>query len=515
MTKTIKFSLILLTLSLILSVFVACETETLAERTEREISGMTDREKSDYFSNKSDEYYKDGVVTTQTLEGTMSGKMMGVKMTSRLEGTETKTEKNFGADNMAYISVSEFKATTEVMNEKQVESYAKTEAFYDGYMYYSYVPDEGEGNESYLKSLCTAEEFKGYRDALSERDPDVDITNDCKNVTVTKSEDGKLWVLTFSDPEYDEASSIQKFAKAFASLPVELSVEEFNATLNVDVETNALISSEMNIVFAADESDCEITVEIKASSTYALPSADVTFLPENHSDFVETDSIINAYYALYALEDVISSDNASMELSTLTKIDVIQGGQTFTASSYEETDNLHYLKDNGVFKYYVTADVKSGSGNQTVTQELAIDYDGSKQKIYVNGELNTSTDQGQATAKNFISTTLKAFKKSLDSVISIDVDKTAAGKTQVSLELFVDSEIIDTYSAAGFDTSSLDVTKHILEITLDGENNAEDANYSLELDGYLNANGTKIKSKLIQGASISEIGSADKSLFED
>jgi hypothetical protein len=514
MKKTTKLALFLLTFSLILSVFVACNSETLAERTEREIANMTDREKSDYFSNKSDEYYKNGLTSIQKIEGTMSGKMMGVEMTSRLEGTETKTEKNFGKEDMSFISVSEFKTTTEVMNEKQSESYTKTEAFHDGYMYYSYVTDSSDANKSYLKSLCTAEEYADYRTSANERDPDVDITKDCKNVSVKKSEDGKLWVLTFSDPEYSEASSIQKFAKAFASLPVELTVEEFSATLSVDVMTNALISSEMEIAFSADESDCEVSLEIKASTTYALPAPDANFLPENHSNYTETGCIIDAYYALYALDDVISSNDASMELSTITKIDVIQGGQTFTASSYKETDEINYLRENGVFKYYITADVETASGNQAVAQKLAVDYDGIKQKIYVDGILNSSTDQGQATAKNFIFTTLKAFKKDLISAVSIDTVK-SDGETKVTIELFLEPEIVETYAAEGFEAGSLDVSKHVIVITLDKNNAVESADYNLMLDGSLNAGGASIKSKLIQGASISKISSADSSLFEN
>jgi hypothetical protein len=278
--------------------------------------------------------------------------------------------------------------------------------------------------------------------------------------------------------------------------------------------TNALISSEMEIAFSADESDCEVSLEIKASTTYALPAPDANFLPENHSNYTETGCIIDAYYALYALDDVISSNDASMELSTITKIDVIQGGQTFTASSYKETDEINYLRENGVFKYYITADVETASGNQTVTQKLAVDYDGIKQKIYVDGILNSSTDQGQATAKSFIFTTLKAFKKDLRSAVSIDTVK-SDGETKVTIELFLEPEIVETYAAAGFEAGSLDVSKHVLIITLDKNNAVKSADYSLMLDGSLNAGGASIKSKLIQGASISKISSADSSIFEN
>jgi len=166
-----------------ITVFCACKDSE--KEGQSPLDSMTDKEKAQYMSQKSDEYYAERMKTHLVAETKVSGKLGDAFMENTTKITENLMYDKSDPEDFNYITSSEVYSKSTVGGVTVTNEYEVTEAYSDDYYIYSYVTDDIAKNV-YQYSVCTRKNFENYLEAQEYFGLSVNENEDFESVSVTK-----------------------------------------------------------------------------------------------------------------------------------------------------------------------------------------------------------------------------------------------------------------------------------------------------------------------------------------
>lgn len=490
--------IILLTFVIVISaIFVSCDKTEETEETlspEEKFEKMSDAEKSEYLSQKSDEYFKDGFACVYTTTATISGTMSDMKYHGDMTINGENTTLFPGTEKFSALEKTVTKTTSRIGNSKETTT---TTTEIDGFvggetMIYAYIPDETASTHSkYYKYKCTADQYLkivekrtlgGFEDIN-----DLDFENFCKDVSVKKSEDGKAWIITYSGISSD-SEFVKEFTDSLSSsmgnVACETSITKISVVLTVDTETSALTDTvvEMEIGMTGELIDLkfDILTEMTISKTEGI--TDLT--PDNIDKYQDNPALLHKDVALSAYKKAVQKSNAYVTLKNTIYITGKYNNYSQVLTNYRETDRINYGKLNDKFCYFITSKIRNLAYNDT---ELTVKYNGSTETIITEDETETS-EKTEAQAKAYINGLVQQHFIDEEQIQDMSRSRFGDGSVTITFTLFPSDKGKALVSSLTRDFSRIQNFKETLIIKIDKDMNPISVMYSVygeyKKDGY-------------------------------
>ncbi|MBQ8409572.1 MAG: hypothetical protein IJY39_12000 [Clostridia bacterium] len=492
---------------LLLTTFILISCKDQSD--ENVFDSLTDTEKAEYLSQKSDEYFSSGSVEEASIILSMTGRMAGIEIANKSTATQTITKIYPETDQFQYLSIDNTTSSTKANGVEESEVYTKIDGFTGEYMLSGYLSDKDD--PVYLKSRCNVEEYKAYLDEQAAGTPDMETIERNSIVTVTEDESGMYYVVVYTDLNETAKNEIESWIQTITS-PIDATfvLDSFEMTYTVSKETLSLEIATMTMNFVTEGSlETELTMSVAVESKFTFPNLDVDLKPENYDEYSSTSDLRYRYYAKDRLKKLIESNDMSLMLQTKVQVKGTQGNITQELYNYKETDTMNYgTLGSGLFAYHITADI---SATQSDDYDLEISYDGRSQSLAQNGKMVQTVAQSQSEAKSFISSTMAPFSFTEQSVTKITVFKSDDSTVKATLFFNADESVRASFQGLGL--TSGNITNASVKITVIFDENLEIISAEYAISGVRTTQG--IAYTMTQTATIKDIGKADISMFSE
>ncbi len=513
LNKKLMAIVFLTILSVVCALFVSCDSQEQPLTPEEQLEKMNDKEKSEYLSQKSDEYYKDGLVAIYTASADVSGTAADTKYQGEISVSGEKTLLFPDTENLSAFEKTVTETSISIGTQKTTSTVTEIEGFINGNeMIYAYVPDKSSNTSAkYLKCACTPAEYTNIMNARTMDDmgdiSDLDFDDMCKNVSVKKSEDSKSWVITYSEVGSD-SEFVKEFAKSLGasmgSLPCDISVNSINVVLTVDSETYALKDTVADIEVGMKGDTVDLKMDFAMSFSFSKAEADTDLVPANYDRYFDTPALLYKDLVISAYKKAVNADSVQATLKVNVTAEYryrYNNYYTDVTSTYRETDKINYGYLNGKYCYGINSKINN-NGSQS---EIQISYDGKEETVTVGRETETNK-KTESQAKAYISSLVQQYYIEDSQIRDMSLVKFKDGTITVTFELYPSDKAKSLLSGLSDDFYSINNFDERLVIRTD-----KDLNLDYVLYAVSGKHGTDSYS---YESTLSQFGEADLSGIE-
>lgn len=442
MKKIIRTTSLFLLFAILLSSLISCGGDKSA------FEKMDDREKVKYAVEKTDKYYEKSLQQHAEISCEVTGEVNGVAIKMEIDGTSTRTVTNGDTDKMRYVNVSEVKSVTRTGTEKETENYKDVTAFIDGYMYMGHDTDKKNTPDTFLKSPISADDFTDFFKKSQIVTEEPDYWQICDNVTVTLSEDGKIYTVRITHGADNVNEELTKVTNELTS-SFGIKFDLVSLELEYTVDAKKLIISEGKIKFETETpkfGDDQLKFTYESVITSDIPEESEPTI-ENIDNYVETGDLRYAQFLINRLNGLISADSIGYTL--ISSAEAESGGQV--VSELEETDKINCGYKNGIYVYSIDANANMAG------QEYDIDliYNGSQQKVSITGGGSQTTETNEILARMYLINLLNPVLITTGDITSVTVKETKDDVTTVEFKLVFGDKFAERFESMGL---SADIT---------------------------------------------------------
>jgi len=336
-----------------ITVFCACKDSE--KEGQSPLDSMTDKEKAQYMSQKSDEYYAERMKTHLVAETKVSGKLGDAFMENTTKITENLMYDKSDPEDFNYITSSEVYSKSTVGGVTVTNEYEVTEAYSDDYYIYSYVTDDIAKNV-YQYSVCTRKNFENYLEAQEYFGLSVNENEDFESVSVTKDEKFNAYILEYSEPTVSLMRRVNRYiAVSESGLIYDADLNAFSVIITVDAETMAMTSRVCNIEAKTLKNESyALTYELNIEENF-VKSSNLDATPENlEQNYRLSDNLIFRQMAILEMKKLAASEDVSFDIKAGTYECFRMSPDIYPQRDKRETLTVNYGKRNGKFMYRLT-----------------------------------------------------------------------------------------------------------------------------------------------------------------
>ncbi len=426
MKRFLRIISTLLIVSMLISAFCAC-TEMQEQAPESDpLEGMTDKEKAQYLSLKSDEYYADRMKTSSLAEINISGNIGGVTMESTSKIKQNAAYDKVDPENVNYLISSEVISESKIGDTTKKERYTLTEAYSDDYYIYSYESNNAARNV-YQYSTCFLNTFEKYLEYKDGFGLEVDENADFETVSVTKDEKLGIYLLKYSDPKIDLMRRVTRYIALMEDgLVYNADFKSMSLEITVSTETMAITSRTYNLkAKTLKTTSYDIEYDFKVEETFAK-NASFSAMPENlEQDYVKNDNLILRQMTLLELKKIAASEDVSFDMVSGTSRRMPESLFVGMDDSYN-TMRFDYGKRNGKFMYRLS--------DSSTTEIL---YNGDRTFVLDGENISSSTYTTEFDARSLIyslSVQPFVFEEYMISSVNVEYDGQYAVRMPLKIE---------------------------------------------------------------------------------